>query len=126
MKFNIFDLNHDGQMSKLEQRLQMLITEVVRLLFLGLPGLYLIMADLPQFMAQYDAAGVLFVSKTMIGHFILIALCSHYVRRILSPYVDMRKFAARAYETPLGASIVYLSLSLVIASMYIAAAILIK
>ncbi len=45
---------------------------------------------------------------------IAIAAISHWVLKIYFPYIDRMQYAQRAMETPLGASIVFLALSLVL------------
>lgn len=45
---------------------------------------------------------------------VAIAAISHWVLKIYFPYVDRMQYAQRAMETPLGASVVFLALALVL------------
>lgn len=49
-----------------------------------------------------------------LGITLLVSIVSHLVRKILFPYIDMSVFAKKALETPIGASIVFCSISVIL------------
>lgn len=56
-----------------------------------------------------------FVVVYSLGITILVSIVSHLIRKILFPYVDLEKFSDKALESPIAASIVFLSISMILA-----------
>lgn len=97
-------------MSKLQQWLETVLNLAksifdVRVLLLLLPTML--------YIGYSDAA----VAQTLVfsmAIMVAIAAISHWVLKIYFPYIDRMQYAQRAMETPLGASIVFLALALVL------------
>lgn len=83
------------------------IHEYLRWLVLGAISL---LALIP----MWDASQVVFY---FIGVVSLIALFSHLTRRVFFPYVDVEKYAAKALEEPLAASLVFMSITFLLCVM---------
>jgi len=92
------------------------IDGIKRELFRGLA-----LAAVLAFMYFQDPTGFAVVTY-MIAFMLVIALTSHYVRRILFRYLDMGKIANKADETPLSAAIVFASVAAIIAASIFAGA----
>lgn len=80
------------------------------------------MFDLYQALPLLLAAALILVpdSGSMVvlyalGISLLVSSVSHVVRKVLFPYIDLEKFANKALETPVGAAIVFLSITLILA-----------
>jgi hypothetical protein len=54
---------------------------------------------------------------------VLFAAASHVLRKVLFPYVDLRELVNKAVETPLASAVVFLGITLVLSSIFIANAI---
>lgn len=61
-----------------------------------------------------------------LGILVLFTGLSHLLRKVLFPYIDMQQAWRRANDTPLGASIVFASISLIIATTIIGGILLLK
>lgn len=73
------------------------------------------------YMWRVDTTGFSVV-KYMISFLLLIALTSHYIRRIMFPKIDMAKIADKAMETPAGAAAVFIGLCMIIVACIVAGA----
>lgn len=63
---------------------------------------------------MWDASQVVFY---FIGVVSLIALFSHVARRVFFPYVDVERYAAKALEDPIAASLIFMSITLLLCVM---------
>ncbi len=57
-----------------------------------------------------------FVSTSLV---VFTAAVSHITRRVLFPYLDLKELSKRAFETPTGAAIVFLSVSMVVTALIV-------
>ena len=67
-----------------------------------------------------------FVVLYALGVTLLVCVASHWVRKILFPYVDLSKFSAKAAETPTGAAIVFAAVSVMLSTIIFATCMLLK
>lgn len=81
----------------------------------------LILAAVLAYMYKTDADGFGVVTY-MLAFLLVIALSSHYVRRLMFPYIDMGVIANKADETPQSSAMVFLGVSIIIASTIFAGA----
>jgi len=65
-----------------------------------------------------DATGFSVVTY-MISLMLVIALFSHFIRRIIFPYLDMGVIAKAAKESPTGAAVVFASICFIIGCLII-------
>lgn len=79
------------------------------------------LASVLGFMYFQDPVGFGVVTY-MIAFMLVIALTSHYVRRIMFSYLDMGKIANKADETPQSSAMVFLGVCLIIAASIFAGA----
>ena len=67
-----------------------------------------------------------FVVLYALGVTLLVSVTSHWVRKILFPYVDMRIMSEKAGETPIGSAIVFASISVMLSTIIFATCMLLK
>lgn len=58
--------------------------------------------------------GTLLILKYVFGIMFALALISHFIRKVLFPYVKLGEVAREATKTPLGAAIVFFGFCLVV------------
>lgn len=59
-----------------------------------------------------------------IGISILVSSVSHIIRKVLFPYLDLEVFANKAAESPLGAAIVFFSITMILAVIIVSTCLL--
>lgn len=79
----------------------------------------LILACLLCFWGDWSTLGVL---KYVFGFLFAIALISHFIRKVLFPYVKVAEVARSAIQTPLGAGLMFLGFCLIICTTMLVAA----
>ena len=108
MNWNIFDLNDDGKLDEREKRIwkrrRAIAFFTVRLLGIAALASY----------SLYAAWDVMAVVMFMIGVTAIVSLATHYLRKLLFPYVNMERFANEAVKNPIAAAIVFASICVVI------------
>lgn len=80
----------------------------------------------PSFAYLYTDASI---ANTIVYSFavmIALAAVSHIVRKVYFPYVDLAEYAKAAVESPVGASIVFFSVSLVLCTIIVASTMWLK
>lgn len=70
----------------------------------------------------YPDWSTLLVVKYVFGFLFVIGLISHFIRKVLFPYVSLGKYTEKALENPISASIVFLGFCLVICTIMLVAA----
>lgn len=85
---------------------QGIIKEITRLLPLVAIAAIILIPDTGSFVVLYA-----------IGIAISISAVSHAIRKILFPYIDLQDVASKAIVTPLGAAIVFASISGLLATI---------
>lgn len=108
MSFNIFDLNDDGKLDEQEKRIwkrrRGIAVFAMRIFGIAALASY----------SLYAAWDVMAVVMFMIGVTAIVSLATHYLRKLLFPYVNMERFASEALKNPIAASIVFASICVVI------------
>lgn len=61
-----------------------------------------------------------------LGITLAVSAVSHLVRKILFPYIDMSEYASRALETPVGASVIFASISMILSVIILSTCMLLK
>lgn len=108
MNFNIFDLNDDGNIDAEEKRVWRR-RRAVAVFAVRIAGI----AALASY-SLYAAWDVMAVVMFMIGVAAIVSLATHYLRKLLFPYVNMERFAKEALKNPIAAAIVFASICMVI------------
>lgn len=119
----VFDLDRDGKLSKFEKRVQTASSEVFRFLMLLVPAWLFIRFAVPISTFVFGEAEMTAVALKMIGVMLIAAFVSHYIRRTLRNYINLREFAAASLKGNAGAGLVFLGISLVDATLFVALAI---
>jgi len=70
----------------------------------------------------YPDLETLKVVKYVFGFLFVIALVSHTIRAALFPYINLRDYAKKALDTPLGAGIVFFGFCIIICTIMVVAA----
>lgn len=80
------------------------------------------MTELYRALPLFAIAGLILVPDSgsmvvlyAIGISILVSSVSHIIRKVLFPYLDLEVFANKAAESPVGAAIVFMSISVILA-----------
>lgn len=84
----------------------------VRELILVVPATLVLMTDMPVFLTLLYALSAI----------LLVVALSHFVRKVLYPYVDLEVVTQKAQETPTGAALVFIGISLVVGCVVLGAA----
>lgn len=85
----------------------------VRELILVIPAVLVLATDMPVFLTLLYALSAI----------LLVVALSHFVRKVLYPYVDLEITTGKALETPTGAAIVFAGVSFVVGCVILGAAI---
>ena len=85
----------------------------IRELILVIPAILVLITDMPVFLTLlYTLSAIL-----------LVVALSHFVRKVLYPYVDLELATTKALETPTGSALVFLGISFVVGCVVLGTAV---